>query len=43
MKKFVSLLLAMLIQFGITAMLSDIAGFAAYIIRRKQTGSGLSD
>ena len=37
------LLLAMLIQFGITAMLSAIAGFAAYIIRRKQTGSGLSD
>ena len=43
MKKFVSLLLAMLIQFGITAMLSAIAGFTAYIIRRKQTGSGLSD
>ena len=37
------LLLAMLIQFGITAMLSAIAGFTAYIIRRKQTGSGLSD
>ncbi len=37
------LLLVMLIQFGITAMLSAIAGFAAYIIRRKQTGSGLSD
>lgn len=37
------LLLAMLIQFGITAMLSAIAGFAAFIIRQKQTGSGLSD
>ena len=37
------LLLAMLIQFGITAILSAIAGFAAFIIRRKQTGSGLSD
>ena len=38
------LLLAMLmIQFGITAILTAIAGFAAYIIRRKQTGSGLSD
>ena len=33
----------MLIQFGITAMLSAIAGFAAFIIRQKQTGSGLSD
>ena len=37
------LLLAMLIQFGITAMLSAIAGFTAFIIRQKQTGSGLSD
>ena len=34
------LLLAMLIQFGITAMLSDIAGFASYIIRRKQGQCG---
>ena len=30
------LLLAMLSQFGITAMLSAIAGFAAYIIRRNK-------